>query len=96
MIADAVLRGAVEVVVAREAKSHRGVDKGFGDRVFFDVGNAERAAGAVEFVAAADLVLGALEIRQHVVERPAGVAELAPMVEILGLAADIDHAVDRA
>ena len=30
-----------------------------------------------------DLVLGALEIGQHVVERPAGVAELAPLVEIL-------------
>ena len=40
-------------------------------------------------------MLRALEIRQHVLERPAGVAELAPMVEILGLAANIDHAVDR-
>src|SRR5205085_4623785 len=27
--------------------------------------------------------------------RPAGIAELPPVVEIFGLAADIDHAVDR-
>src|SRR6202030_1665359 len=52
-------------------------------------------AGAVEPMGAARRVLGASEIWQHIVERPAGIAELAPMVEIFGLAADIDHAVDR-
>src|SRR4029077_19972976 len=47
-------------------------------------------------VGAALLVLGAAEIRQHVVIGPADIAELAPMVEILTLAADVDEAVDRA
>ena len=59
------------------------------------VGHAERTADAVERALAARLMLGAPEIRQHVVEAPAGVAELAPMVEILRLAADIEQAVDR-
>ena len=96
VIADAVLPGAVEIVVARKAETHRGVDERLADRVLVgDVGDAERAASPVECVGAARLMFGALEIRQHVVERPAAVAELAPMVEILGLAADIDHAVDR-
>ncbi len=58
------------------------------------VGHAERPAGAVEFAGAARLVFGALEVGQHVGRRPAGVAELAPQVEILVLAADVDHAVD--
>ncbi len=41
-------------------------------------------------------VLGELEIGQHVVPRPAAIAELRPMVVVLGLAAHIDEAVDRA
>src|SRR5205085_3827159 len=56
----------------------------------------ERTASAVKFVGAALPVLGALEIGQHSIPGPAAIAELPPMVEILGLAADIDHAVDRA
>ena len=53
------------------------------------------AADAVQFVLAALLVLGAAEIRQHVGECPAGIAELPPVIEILVLAADIEKAVDR-
>ncbi len=49
----------------------------------------------MKFVGAAFLILGLAEIRQHVVIRPAGVAELAPEIEILALAADVDQAVDR-
>src|SRR5262249_45134063 len=60
------------------------------------VGDAERAAGAMEVVGAALLILGLAEIRQHVLPAPADIAELAPSVEILLLAADIDEAVDRA
>src|SRR5712691_2624235 len=41
-------------------------------------------------------VLSLLEVRQYVVPAPAAIAELAPMVEILGLATDVDEAVDRA
>src|SRR5712692_8983231 len=40
-------------------------------------------------------VLSLLEVWQHVVSAPAAIAELPPMVEILGLAADVDEAVDR-
>ena len=60
------------------------------------VGHAERPAGAVEVVGAALVVLGLAEVGQHIIVAPAGVAELAPMVEVLGLAADVDQSVDRA
>ena len=49
----------------------------------------------MQVVRAALLVLGAAKIRQHVVEAPARIAELAPMVEVLGLPADIQKPVDR-
>ena len=42
------------------------------------------------------VALHALEDRQHVLVAPAAVAELGPVVVVLRLAADIDHAVDRA
>jgi len=42
-----------------------------------EVGDAERTSLAVEFVGAALLILRFAEIRQHVVIRPPGVAELA-------------------
>src|SRR5437016_283994 len=53
-------------------------------------------ADTVELARAARLVLGAEKVGQHVVVTPADVAELAPAVEVLALAADIDQAVDRA
>ena len=59
------------------------------------VGHRQRAAGAVIFVGAALLVLGLLEIGQHVVIAPAGIAALAPAIVILVLAAHIQQAVDR-
>src|SRR5262249_55856674 len=40
-------------------------------------------------------VLGALEVRQHLVEAPAVVAEPGPPVEVSPVAADVDHAVHR-
>ena len=60
------------------------------------IGDAKRSAGAVMLVGAALLVLGAPEIGQHVLVRPAGIAELAPQIEILSLAADVNEPVDRA
>jgi hypothetical protein len=48
------------------------------------------------FVGTALLVLGLLEIGQHVVIAPAGIAALAPAIVILVLAAHIQQAVDRA
>ena len=52
------------------------------------------AALAVMRVGAADVVLRALEIGQHVVPSPAGIAELAPIVVIARLPPHVDHAVD--
>ena len=95
VIADAVLLGAVEIVVARKPRLRCTGDERFADRMLRHIRHAEGAARAVETVGAAHLVLRTPEIGQHVVERPAGIAELAPMVEILGLATDIHHAVDR-
>ena len=50
----------------------------------------------MEIVGAALLVFGLLEIGQHVVITPAGIAALAPAIVILVLAAHIEQAVDRA
>ena len=97
VIARAFLRGAVEIVVARIARFDRGRDKGLGERMLVaHVGHAERPAGAVEIVSAALVVLGFAEVRQHVIVAPAGIAELAPVIEVLGLTADVDQSVDRA
>ena len=96
VVADAFLLGAVEIGVGREPGLLRGGDKGVVQFVAgAQIGDVERAAGAVIIVRAALLVLGAAEIRQHVVIAPADAAELPPIVEILPLAADIDQPVDR-
>src|SRR5213078_1244126 len=97
VIPGALLPGAVEIVVARIARFDRGLDKGLGERMLVaHVGHAERPAGAVEVIGAAFFVLGLAEVRQHVIVAPAGIAELAPVVEVLGLTADVDQSVDRA
>jgi hypothetical protein len=96
VVAGTFLHCAVEIIVARETKIERALDKRLADRVvILHVGDCERTAGAVQLACAAGLILGAAEIRQHVIERPAGIAELAPVVEVLRLATDIDQAVDR-
>src|ERR1700724_1612894 len=56
----------------------------------------ERTTAAAHRGLAALPVLGLLEERQDVVPAPAAIAELSPMIKILGLAADIDQPVDRA
>ena len=48
------------------------------------------------FRRAALLILGATEIWQDIFEAPAGVAELAPVIVIGGLAADIKEPIDGA
>ncbi len=96
VIPGTLLHPPIEIVVARETKVNRALDERLADRiVFIDLRHRERTAGAMQIVATADLILGAFEVRQHVVERPAGIAELAPVIEILSLAADIDQTVDR-
>ena len=93
----AFLGRAVEIGIGRDAGFGRGNDEGFRQRIGVPpVGHRQRAARAVIFVGAALLVLGLLEIGQHVVITPAGIAALAPAIVILVLAAHIQQAVDRA
>jgi hypothetical protein len=56
--------------------------------------DGERAALAVIVAAEIGIVFRALEVGQHVGERPAGVAQRRPLVVIAAVAADIDHGVD--
>ena len=56
--------------------------------------DAQRAALAVILAVEFGVVLGTLEIGQHVRIRPAGVAERGPVVVVPAMAADIDHGVD--
>src|SRR5262245_15720359 len=86
----AFLRGAVEIGIGWDAGLGRGDDKSFRQRIeMAPVGDRQRAAAAVIFVSTALLVLGLLEVRQHVVIAPAGIAALAPAIVILMLASDI-------
>src|SRR5262249_44132108 len=47
-------------------------------------------------VGAAFVILGHTEIGKHVLVAPACVAELAPVVEVFGLTADVDQSIDGA
>src|SRR3546814_644548 len=58
------------------------------------VRDAEWPVTAVDLVLAALIAFRPLEVGKHVLVGPAGIAELAPMVEVLALAADIDQPVD--
>src|SRR5262249_1107416 len=53
------------------------------------------AAGAVQCALTEKVVFVFLEKRQHVVPAPPGKPKLAPMIVVRGLAAHIDHRVDR-
>src|SRR3990167_7257026 len=55
----------------------------------------QRARAAAHLVTAADARLGALEVGQHVVPRPAAATELRPSVVVGRLAAHVEMAVDR-
>ena len=94
-IARAFLARPVEIVVARKAGLLGRRDERFAQRMrLAHIGDGERSAGAVQRIGAALLILGAPEIRQHILEAPAGIAELPPVIEILRLTADIEQAID--
>src|SRR5215510_8291804 len=97
IVAGALLGRTVEVVVARKARLLHRCQESLAQRMrLAHIGDRERSADAMPGIFAALLVLGAAEVGKHVGEAPAGVAELAPMIEILVLAADIEEAVDGA
>src|SRR5262252_4116324 len=96
-ITGAFLGGPVEIVVARKARLLRGRNESLAQRMrFAHVGNRERPADPMQRILAARLVLAAAKIREHILEAPAGIAELAPMIEVRRLAADVEQAIDRA
>ena len=96
--ADAFLRGAVLVGIVGQAHLLRRLDHLLQQRdlVAWRVGHGKDAVAATEFVGAALEAFHALEDGQHVLEAPAAIAELRPVIVVLRLAADVDHAVDRA
>src|SRR5262249_46826629 len=96
VVADAFLLGAIEVGGGGNAGLERGVVQGAGERRLPAVVlHLERPADAVELIAAALVILGFLEVREDGVVVPAVAAALAPLVIVGGVAAHIDHAVDR-
>ena len=97
IVADAVLDGAVEIVVEGNARLLRRAEEGVADRRRIDgIGDAQRAAIAVIGVDEALVVLGALEIGQDLLVAPARAAGLRrPGVVVLGVAARVELRVDR-
>ena len=94
---DAFLIRAVEVRIERQTCLLRRLDKDMAERI--GVGtlrDIERAVFTVKAIMQALVALGLLEVRQHVVVAPAGIAELTPMIVIGRLPAHIDHGIDRA
>ena len=93
----ALLGGAVEVLVVRDADLAGGLDPGLDDRVHrAALADAERAADPVVVARAALVVLGALEVGQDVLVAPAFEAHRRPLVVVGAVAADVDHRVERA
>src|SRR5262249_22885035 len=81
----------------RKARLLRGRYESLAQRMrFAHVGNRQRPAHPMQRILAARLVLGATKVGQHILEAPAGIAELAPMIEVRRLAADVEQAIDRA
>ena len=93
----AFLGRAVEIGIGRNAGLGGGDHKGFRQGIVVPpIGHRQRSVAAVVFVRSALLALGLLEIGQHVVIAPAGIAALTPAIVILVLAPHIEQAVDRA
>ncbi|ENN86115.1 hypothetical protein RHSP_32539 [Rhizobium freirei PRF 81] len=94
--AEAFLLAAVVILCRLEACLLAGLDEGVEQRVA-DVAPAhmQRAVGAAPSLFAAMRMLHPLEVGQHIGIGPALGAEFFPAIEVLGMAAHIDHAVDR-
>lgn len=94
---DAVLAVAVEVVAIGQVQLLAGADKRHAQRMAIAVfADRQQPVGAVVVVGQAFVGLGAFEVGQHLPVAPAGAAiALGPVVVILRLAAQVDHAVDR-
>ncbi|MBB4234746.1 hypothetical protein GGD57_001302 [Rhizobium esperanzae] len=94
--AETVLRGAVEVGVERIAGLFAGLQIDHG-KLIDDRRLADRqdATGAVEGIVSSKIFLRLAEIGQHILERPAGIAKLAPRIEIMRISANILSTVEN-
>ena len=97
IVADAFLAGAVEIGIEGYPHLLAGAEIGLADRQWRDrVRHAERSLIAVEIVGVALVVLGTLEVGQHVAIAPAGKALLLlPGVVVARVAARVDLGIDR-
>ncbi len=90
------LLGAVEIWVGRVAglnpRRHEGVEQVV---VMGGIANRQRPVRPVIRIAAAHIALRPLEVGQDIGIGPPRQAELAPVVVIARMSADIDHAIDE-
>ena len=96
VVADAVLLGAIEVVVARVPGLLGGLEEGVHERMpGAPIADGERTPDAVQLAGAALVVLGTQEVGQHRVPSPPLRAERFPLVVVGTVAAHVDHGVHR-
>src|SRR5215471_10570131 len=95
---DAFLARAVVIRVVPDAELRRRLDDRREKRIArFRVSDAQRAlAAAKAIIAPAGIAFHALEEGQDLSVAPAAAAHLRPGIEVLGLAADKHHSVNRA
>jgi hypothetical protein len=97
VVAQSLLTRTVEVVVARDAYRLPRREECVPERVPVpDVRYRQRPPRTVPFVLAARLIFRLAKVRQALRVAPPGIAEVAPVVEVLALPADVDQTVDRA
>ena len=98
VVAHTFLGGAVEIGIERQARRLRRFDEIMREGMQFGVifADAERAAGAAELIGAGLIVLDRLVGLKNFGPIPAGISRRPPVPVIIGMAADIDHGIDRA
>ena len=97
MEARALLRRAIEIRIERNACLLRRLDERSGDLDRADrIRDRKGPVDSVIWPREPLVTLGLAKIGQHVLVRPAGVAERGPGIIVLRLAAGIDHRVDGA
>jgi len=96
-IAGAFLGGPVEIIVTRKARLLRGRNESLAQRMrFAHIGNRKGPAHPMQRILAACLIFGAAKVGEDILEAPAGIAKLTPMIEVRRLAADVEQPIDRA
>ena len=93
---DAFLMGAVIVGHKIMPRLLRGFEKGIFDRVVIVMAaDLNRAVTTAIIISPGDIGFHIAEMRQYIIIAPACCAGGFPIIEILAVAADKDHAVDR-